>query len=155
MSPTTFEIGARGVDAAQVVRDVDAAVAARMQAGDYTDARIARAERANLRHLAQEANLAEFYLECLRESINVDITDFQIHERRRGLAFLLVALKRTLWKLLRFYTYRLWSQQNEVNGLLMATVEEVDRKYRDRLRELEARVARLEAAPAGRPPGSG
>jgi hypothetical protein len=154
MSAMTFEIGARGVDAAQIVRDVEAAVAARMQAGAYTDPRIARAERTNLRHLAQEANLAEFYLDCLRESIFVDITDFEIRERRRGVAFLLVALKRTLWKLLRFYTYRLWTQQNEVNGLLMATVEEVDRKYRERLQELEARLARLEAA-AGRPPGSG
>jgi hypothetical protein len=74
----------------------------------------------------------------------VDIGDFEITERRKRFAPFLVRLKRVIWSLLRFYTYRLWSQQNDVNGLLLAAVEGVDQRYRDRLNELEARVAKLE-----------
>ena len=74
----------------------------------------------------------------------MDISDFEIRERRRRLAPVLVALKRILWKLLRFYTYRLWSQQNQVNGLLLAAIEELDRKHAAQVRKLEERIACLE-----------
>ena len=95
--------------------------------------------------------LLSVYLACLRDAVFVDINDFDIRERRRLGAGLLVALKRGVWKLLKFYTYRLWSQQNQVNGLLLAAKEEIDARYRERLQELEARLARLESAPR---PGS-
>ena len=57
---------------------------------------------------------------------------------------MLVGLKKILWKLLKFYTYRLWSQQNQVNGLLVTALEGLDEKYRNRLRDLEGRLAALE-----------
>jgi hypothetical protein len=76
----------------------------------------------------------------------VDINDFPIRERRATpLAPLLVRLKTGLWKLLKFYTYRLWSQQNTVNGLVVTGVEALDEKYQEKLRRLEARIADLEA----------
>ena len=53
--------------------------------------------------------------------------------------------KQSVWKLLKFYTYRLWSQQNQVNGLLLSASEEIDRKYRDKIKALEDRVATLES----------
>jgi hypothetical protein len=53
--------------------------------------------------------------------------------------------KKTLWKALKFYTYRLWSQQNQVNGLLLAAIEESDKKHRDKIRTLEDRLAKLES----------
>jgi hypothetical protein len=76
----------------------------------------------------------------------VDINDFEIRERRAtALAPALVRFKQALWKSLKFYTYRLWSQQNMVNGLLVTGVEALDEKYQERIRKLEARVAELEA----------
>jgi hypothetical protein len=67
---------------------------------------------------------------------------------------MLVGLKKILWKLLKFYTYRLWSQQNQVNGLLVTALEGLDEKYRNRLRDLERRLADLEKekAESCRPP---
>ena len=59
----------------------------------------------------------------------------------------LVAVKRGIWKILKFYTYRLWSQQNQVNGLLLSASEEIERKYRDRIKALEDRLAKLESRP--------
>ena len=140
-----FEIGAAGIDAAAIVADIRATVADKMARGVYTDPRIARAERTNLINLRNEEHFLAFYLECLREAVFVDINDFEIHERRRTLGGLLVGLKRLIWKLLKFYTYRLWSQQNQVNGLLLTAVEGVDEKHKNRIRDLEARIAALES----------
>jgi len=83
----------------------------------------------------------------------MDINDFPIREKRSALAPALVALKKTIWKLLKFYTYRLWSQQNTINGLLVTGVESLDEKYREQIKRLEARVADLEQQLRGKEGG--
>ena len=75
----------------------------------------------------------------------VDISDYEIHERRRFLGPLLVAFKKTIWNLLKFYTYRLWSQQNQVNGLVVTALEGMEEQTAVKLASLEKRIAELEA----------
>lgn len=142
----SISIGADGIDVDRIVADVRAEVGRKIEAGAYDDAVIARAERTNLAHLTDDDQFFAFYLRCLRDAVFVDISDFDIRERRRHLSGLLVALKKTIWKLLKFYTYRLWSQQNQVNGLLVTAVEGLDEKYTERIEQLEKRVEELESA---------
>ena len=144
-----FEVGAPGVDAERLVREIQAEADRKMEQGVYADARIARAERTNLVHLRNEEQFLGFYLQCLRDAVFVDISDFEIRERRRYLAPLLVRLKKVIWGLLKFYTYRLWSQQNQVNGLLVTAIEGLDEKYAARIKALEARIAELEKKTGG------
>ena len=139
-----IQIGAAGVDVEQVVRDIQAEVARKQAQGAYADARIARAERSNLANLKNDEEFLAFYMRALREASFVDVNDFEIRERRAALAPLLVKLKQVIWKLLKFYTYRLWSQQNTVNGLLVTGIESLEEKYAARVKALEARVAELE-----------
>ena len=145
-----FTVGAKDIDVAAVVADIQARVAKKMADGVYADARIARAERSNLANLKSDENFLGFYLKCLRDAVFVDINDFEIRERRRGLAPLLVRFKKTIWSLLKFYTYRLWSQQNQVNGLLVTAIQGLDEKYATRIKALEDRIAKLEKDPAHR-----
>jgi len=144
MKAYIFEIGATGVDAGKIVSEIRETVTEKMRQGVYTEARVARAETANLENLRDEEEFHAFYLECLRDAVSVDISDFDILERRLRFSGLFVALKRTIWKLLKFYTYRLWSQQNLVNGLLLSAVEGTENRSRDRIQALEARIAKLE-----------
>ncbi len=139
-----FKINAPGIDTRKIVEEIKASVADKMEKGLYTDPRVARAERTNLTNLKNEDEFLQFYLECLRDAVFVDIGDFEIYERRTKLAPLFIALKRTLWKLLKFYTYRLWSQQNQINGLLLSAVESIDSRYREKLKELEHKITELE-----------
>lgn len=141
---TAFEVGAEGVDVESIVADVQAAVEEKARQGAYDDPRLARAERANLLNLEGAEDLPGWYLDALADSVQVDINDFEIRERRARFGGLLVALKRLIWKLLRFYTYRLWSQQNQVNGLLFAAIEATENRYHEKIAELEKRVAELE-----------
>jgi hypothetical protein len=66
--PAPFQIGAEGINAEAIVNEIKAAVPAKMKARLYSDARIARAERSNLRTLSQDESLFELYLECPRSA---------------------------------------------------------------------------------------
>ncbi|MDP6525534.1 MAG: hypothetical protein QGH15_15055 [Kiritimatiellia bacterium] len=150
MRDDLFEINAEGVDTEAIVAEIRKTVAEKTEQGVYADARIARAERSNLMNLRDEEGFLAFYLDCLKDAVFVDISDFEIHERRPCFGRLLVILKTTIWKLLKFYTYRLWSQQNQVNGLLLSAVESTESKYRDRIEALERRIDELEKRGGGK-----
>jgi hypothetical protein len=141
-----ISIGAPGFDVASLVADLQATVDRKMADGVYADARVARAEKTNLIHLRDSDDFVTFYLTCLRDAVYVDIADFEIREQRRHFAKPLIAFKKTIWKLLKFYTFRLWSQQNQVNGLLITALESMEEQYAARIAALEKRIAALEAA---------
>ena len=145
MSKPLFEIGADGVDAEKIVREIQETVARKSDDGAYADARIARAERANLANLRDDEEFLGYYLKSLREAAFVDINDYEIRERRASaLAPALVKLKTSIWKMLKFYTYRLWSQQNQVNGLMVTAIDSAFQNYEKHIARLEKRIAELE-----------
>lgn len=139
-----IEIRAPGADTAAIMAEIRDAVARRAEDGVYDDTRIAKAERTNLINLRDDANFLSFYLAALREGAVVDINDFDIRERRAKFSSLLIRLKKTIWNLLKFYTFRLWSQQNSVNGLLVTGLESLHEQQQKKIADLEARIAALE-----------
>ena len=145
MDEPMFEIGASGIDTRRIVEEIRATVAGKMERHIYTDPRVARAERSNLMNLKDDEAFLAFYMECLREAVFVDIGDFPIHERRSRFSRFFILAKRLIWTALKFYTYRLWSQQNQVNGLLLSAVDAIENRNRARIRDLQERVARLES----------
>ena len=143
-SDSIFEIGADGFNVEKVMAEIKASVAEKMDKGVYRDVRIAQAEKTNLANLKDDESFLRFYLECLRDAVFVDINDFEIRERRRPVGVLLVVLKKIIWKMLKFYTYRLWSQQNEVNAMLVTAIEGTDEKHGNRIHDIERRLSVLE-----------
>lgn len=156
MTEPLFQIGAEGVDVERLMTEIQATIARKLSSGAYRDAQIAQAERHNLANLQDDEAFLRYYLDCLRNAAAIDINDFEIRERRRFGAGVFLTLKKIIWKLLKFYTYRLWSQQNQVNSLLITTVEGLEEKYRRRLTALESRLAALEEKKADscRPPSA-
>lgn len=144
MSEPSVRIGANGVDTEALVREIRERAARKREAGVYADARVARAELHNLLNMREDEGFLDFYLNTLRDAVCVDINDFEIVERRVRFTRILVLLKRVIWKLLCFYTYRLWSQQNQINGLLLSAVETTASHCRERIEALERRVSELE-----------
>ena len=137
-------IGAPGLDVDRLVADLQATADRKMKEGAYADARVARAEKTNLVHLRGSDDFITFYLTCLRDAVFVDISDFEIRERRRVIGPLLVTLKKIIWSLLKFYTYRLWSQQNQINGLIITALEGMEEQSAARIAVLEKRIVELE-----------
>lgn len=140
----TITIGADGIDAKKLEEEILQAVAEKQKNGAYDDAAVARAERSNLMTMQDDENFVDRYMACLRQLVVVDIDDFEIIEHRARFAPLLKALKKTIWKLLKFYTFRLWSQQNQTNNVLLAGMESINRHHNRELARLEARIEALE-----------
>ena len=145
MNEPVISVGADGVDTRQVVAEIQAEVDENIQSGVYADAAVARAERLNLAPGRTDGAFLEYYLKCLRDAVFVDISDFEIRERRRFFGPVLVGLKTGLWKLLKFYTYRLWSQQNQANGMIATAIEGLQEQHRLQMERLEQRIRKLEA----------
>ena len=140
-----IRIGADGIDVHKVEEEILAAVAEKREQGVYDDDLVARAEKNNLLTIKDDETFMEQYLVCLRQIVPVDINDFEIPERRSRFAPISKAIKKVIWKLLKFYTYRLWSQQNQTNGVLLAALETMHRRHKEEVAALEARLAKLEA----------
>lgn len=139
-----IHITAPGVDTDAVIRDIHASVKQKAEAGCYQSSGLG--EPGRLAPLAFKDNAAflAFYLENLRENAFVDIDDFEIVEKRPRFTRVLVRIKKTIWSMLRFYTYRLWSQQNQINGLLLAAIEGIHDQQNETISALEARIKALE-----------
>ena len=148
MNETTqpaIAIGADGIDVHRLEEEILASVADKRARGVYDDELVARAERNNILTLQDDEEFMEQYLACLRQIVPVDINDFPILERRSLFAPFSRLLKKVIWKLLKFYTFRLWSQQNQTNGVLLAAVEIMNRRHKKEIDALTARIEALEA----------
>jgi len=149
MPAMAVSIGADGIDVDKLVAEIQDRVAEKRARGAYDDARVARAEKHNLLNLQDDDEFLENYLNCLRQIVPVDINDFEIFERRPRFAKAFVRLKQGIWGMLRFYTFRLWSQQNQTNAVLLAAIEMLNTRSSNRIRELERRVVELEKQAVG------
>ena len=141
-----ISVGAEGVDVEALVREVRDEVSRKREEGVYTDARIGRAERHNLIYMADSEELLKFYLNCLKDGVHVDINDFSIEDKRAGWKGKgLVKMKTVIWKLLKFYTFRMWHQQNQINAMLVTALESSYKQSEKKINELEKRIAELES----------
>lgn len=144
MTDSIFEIGADGVDTDKIVDEISAEVARKRAAGVYNKAKEAYAQSVNLSDIKNDDEFLAFFLKYLREAVFVDINDFEILERRSSGVGILIGIKKVIWKMLKFYTYRLWSQQNQVNGIFLSALEEMESRYEKKIKVLEDRITELE-----------
>ena len=93
---------------------------------------------------SSNSEFLERFLAVMHDNAFVDISDFEIIERRQRWSRPLITVKKALWNLLRFYTYRLWSQQNEINGFLLAALEGMHTANKERDAHWETRLAHVE-----------
>ncbi len=158
MSESYIKIGADGIDAEEIVRQIRERAEERRKSGEFDMDAVARAERFNLSAVKDNADFFDRYISCLRLVSQVDINDFEIVEHRARFASILKKFKKGIWSILKFYTYHLWSQQNQVNNVFNAAIELVAKRNGEQLKKMQARIddleARLVALEGGRPGAS-
>ena len=147
MNESIFKAGAGDFDVDQIVQEIQTDVARKTENGAYTDARITRAEQTNLVHMKDNKEFLDYYMACVSRATNVDIRAFEIPDRSGGFrGKIMVKVKQTIWHMLKFYTYRMWTQQNQINGLLSTALRTVRDHGDDQTEALEKRVRQLEQA---------
>jgi len=138
-------IHASGVDTEQAAKQIQQAAAERHASAKLPMQRLSESKVQSPDGFASNTAFIDALLATLHDTAFVDISDFEIIERRKRWSRPLIALKKGIWSMLRFYTYRLWSQQNEINGFLLAALQGIHEDSCERITELEKRVAELES----------
>lgn len=139
-----FRIETPGIDRGQLLARVRERVAKRR--GDETAVGFvnARESAVKITPLESGEEILDFYLKTIVDSSRIDINDFEIPGEDTLLGRWETRLKKLIWKLMKFYTFRLFSQQNDFNGRVALILEGMNRKYSRRLEKLAEKVHSLE-----------
>ena len=132
-----FEIGADGVDVKGVMRDIEERVARKKRAGVYDRYDLSRIASLELKNVKSEADFLDYSLKVIQQTWDIDIGDFPIYSKGGMLGKPFVLLKKTIWKLLKFYTYRLFSQQKEFNCQITNAITSLNRKLDTELTKIK------------------
>jgi hypothetical protein len=130
-----FTIGGNGINAEIIMAEIQKRVAEKEKAGAYQRYNLNQLAAGDINQLRAESDFLKYYLELIQHTADIDIGDFQIPSKGGILGKPLAKLKRLVWIILRFYTYRLFAQQKEFNFQLVNTVTSLNK----RIDELEAK----------------
>jgi len=142
----TFEIKTSGVDVEEIMKEIRGRIEEKRRSGFYDAYRIpASVATLEIDKGAKNEEFLDYYLKSIWRSADIDLGDFLICSKTFLLGRPIVWLKKFIWKLLRFYTFRLFSQQKIYNARMVNLVQMMNRKYEDRLSELEKKIEKIES----------
>lgn len=131
----TFEIKTPGIDVKQLMREIEERVAEKKAQGVYDRHNLDRITKLEIENVKDDAEYLRWLLKSIDQSWDVNIGDPQIVNKGGILGKPEVWLKKIIWQLLKFYTYRLFSQQKEFNsqvamalGLISKRIEDLEKK---------------------------
>ena len=131
-----FEIGADGVDVKKIMREIDERVARKKESGIYDLYDLSKIAALELSNVKSEADFLSYSLKVIQQTWDIDIGDFPIYSKGGAFGKPVVLLKKLIWKLLKFYTYRLFLQQKEFNCQIANAITSLNRK-------LDSEIAKL------------
>jgi hypothetical protein len=134
------EIGAEGIDVEAIMKKIRASIEEKKKAGVYEKYDLSGIPRLEIENIATEEEFLNYYVEILQRTCDVHIGDFEIINEGGFFGRIEVVVKKIIWKLLKFYTYRLFSQQKEFNCQVTNAFISL-RKYMDsRFKEIHKRL---------------
>jgi len=131
MNSPFAEIGADGCDTEKALRDIEEAAAGMSPVDEALDT----IRELDIKALKDNTEVLSRVIAHMRESAVIDIGDFEIVNTGGPFGRLEVLVKKTIWKLLRFYTYRMFSQQRAFNMQVVAVLEAMWRRLEEVERE--------------------
>ncbi len=139
-----FKTRESSLDMEAVDREIHFQIKQRQELGVYEHYDLTKVTHLLLRDIRDPGEFFRQHLAAIVRSWAIDINDFEIIRKKEGiLGNLEILLKKVIWKLLKFYTYRLFSQQREHNFQISNTVTLMEKHYREKLSALEKELALL------------
>ncbi len=148
-----FPVTAPSLDAEALVREVRERAERKRASGAYEGLDDAGAASLDLEQELGEEDFLRYYLKVVERLSDVNYGDFEIVSKGGAFGRMEVLLKKSIWKLMRFYTYRLFSQQREFDCQVAEALQchyrwsrgEIDRLRRE-VESLRRRLGEREAA---------
>lgn len=132
-----MRIESSGIDVDKIMREIKERVEKKKKEGVYEKYNLESLAIKDIEQLQTEKDFLNYYLEIIQHTCDIDIGDFEIPSKGGIFGGLVAKLKRFMWIMLRFYTYRLFSQQKEVNFQLVNTIISLNK----RIDELEKKMS--------------
>jgi hypothetical protein len=108
-----FGVAAPALDAESLVKDVRERVRRKKEAGAYEEYDLEGVTSLDYEKELGEEDFLRYHLQVVERLSDVNYGDFDIVSKGGLFGRAELFLKKVIWKLLRFYTYRLFSQQRE------------------------------------------
>ncbi|MFH1039034.1 MAG: hypothetical protein V1789_10255 [PVC group bacterium] len=140
MMPETFEIKTPGIDVEEIMARIRERVEEKRRRGEYSRYNLSAATALEMDNLRSDDAYLDYYLKTIRRAADVDLGDFEIFSKTFLVGRPVVWLKKIIWKLMKFYTFRLFSQQKDFNARMAGIVQGLDAKYERRLAALEEKI---------------
>ena len=131
-----------GQDVREAMAEIRDRVEKKRREGHFDDYELTDVKSMAVENFKTDEAYLDYYLDATRRAANIDLGDFKI-ESKTSAGRLLVGLKKIIWKLLKFYTFRLFSQQKEFNAMAASTLQGMSQKVNRRLAALEKEIERL------------
>lgn len=139
-----FKIRESALDLQALDSEIRFKIKQRQELGVYEHYDLTKVTHLLLRDIRNPREFLKQHLGAIIRSWAIDINDFEIIRKKEGVAgHLEVLLKKVIWKLLKFYTYRLFSQQREYNFQISNTLTLMEKHYREKLDSLQKELALL------------
>ena len=138
-----FEIYGVGPEAENLRREILSTIEEKEKKGVYTLHSLEKETKADFLDLQNDAQFLEYYLKVIKRTWAVDINDFEIPRKKGMKGKAEWVLKKIIWNLLKFYTYRLFSQQIEFNSQIKNTVLAMHREFSGRIEKIEKEILEI------------
>lgn len=148
-SRTTFTISADGIDVQKIMERIRERVEKKRAAGVYDKYNLDKVTRLEVAEAKSDEDFLRYYLKIIRKTYLLNIDDFEIPSKGGILGKPLVWLKKVIWNMLKFYTYRMFTQQREFNLQIVHTLIALNRKIDKNHRELMQKLEQLKGASDG------
>ncbi|EKD27426.1 MAG: hypothetical protein ACD_79C00726G0001 [uncultured bacterium] len=144
MKKIDFKQTKTNIKVSEIMKEINSCIKLRKELGVYDHHDFSRLTQINLQKISDKDLYLSEHLKALKNSWAVDINDFEILTKQSGILRILeVLLKKVIWKMLKFYTYRLFVQQREYNFQLSNAVHNINNLYSSKIDELNSLLIQL------------
>lgn len=138
-----FEIYGIGPEAENLYQEIQKAIEEKEKKGVYALHSLSGDMKVDFLDLQNDGQFLEYYLKVIKRTWAVDINDFEIQKKKGFKGKAEWALKKIIWKLLKFYTYRIFSQQIEFNSQIKNTVLVMHKKFSEKIESIEKEILEI------------
>jgi len=138
-----FGLTAPALDAEALVGRIRDRVEEKRRSGAYEGYDLEGIAALDFEKELSEEDFLRYYLQVVERLSDVNYGDFEIVPKGGPFGRLEVLLKKTIWKLLRFYTYRLFSQQREFDCQVAEALQSHYRWSRSEIDRLNGEISAL------------
>ena len=145
----TFSIGAEGIDVQKIMGKIRKRVDEKKAAGVYDKYNLDDITKLDISEAKNDEDFLRYYLKIIRRTYMLDIDDFDIPSKGGILGKPVVWLKKIIWHLMKFYTYRMFTQQREFNLQIVHTLAALNRKIDKNHKEILDELKKLKSSNDG------